>query len=189
MTVSGDRLGLERHRADQAELLGERFDPDLARPQDALELLPGERLEQQAARIEHQIAAVGAVQRAGLDQVEVGDQRAELGDVLDPAHQVRMRRVVLVDHRCALGPGMIDQEIDPVAPKRINLGDRRTTGCRGRQDRLRRRRARRLIGGLGEVALDRIEVGEHIRKVFVVLAQLVDQVPDGVRRDLAVQLL
>ena len=54
----------------------------------ALQRFPGKGRQQQLARVEQQIAAVGAMQGAGLDQQEVGDQRAHLRDVLDAADEI-----------------------------------------------------------------------------------------------------
>ncbi|MFO1427355.1 MAG: hypothetical protein U1F11_10370 [Steroidobacteraceae bacterium] len=93
LDVERDRLGLDRHRADQAQRLPERLDAQLACEQRALERFPGERLAQQALGVDDQVAAVGAMQRPGADHGEVGRQRAELLYVLDVADQVGERRI------------------------------------------------------------------------------------------------
>ena len=65
-----------------------------------------------------QVAAVGAVQRAGLDQREVGDQRAHLREVLDAADEVVVGGVVLVHDRRAAAAAVLDQHVHLVAPQR-----------------------------------------------------------------------
>ncbi len=57
-----------------AQRLRRRLDADLAELQGALEGLPGDRVGEHLERVEDQVAAVGAVQRAGLDQREVGER-------------------------------------------------------------------------------------------------------------------
>ena len=101
LDVEGDRLGIERLRGDEACRLRRLLDANLARLDGALQRLPGERRQQQPAGIEQQVAAVGLVQGAGLDQQEVGDQRAHLGEMLDPADQVAEGGIVLLHQRCA----------------------------------------------------------------------------------------
>ena len=63
----------------------------------------------------------------GGQQVEVGDERAEAGEVLDPADQRLMRRVVLVDDRRAVPPAIVDDDVDPIAaePRILDLADDR----------------------------------------------------------------
>ena len=104
LDVERDRLGIERLRRDQAGRLRRLLDPDLAGLDRPLQRLVGERRHQQLARIEQQIAAVGPVQRARLDQQEIGQQRAHLRDVLDPADQVGIVRVQLLHHRRVRAP-------------------------------------------------------------------------------------
>lgn len=88
LDVERDRLGLERDRADQTQALAERLDAQLARIERALQALPRERLQEDLACIEQQVAAVRAVQRAALDQRKIGEQRAHLRDVLDAPEQI-----------------------------------------------------------------------------------------------------
>ena len=97
LEVERDRLGIERLRRDQARHLGRLLDADLARLDGALQSLPGERRQEEPARIDQEIAAVGPVQRARLDQEEIRHQRAHLREVLDAADQVAVGRVVLLD--------------------------------------------------------------------------------------------
>ena len=95
--LQGDRLRLERRGRGQAERLPDRLDPDHLRAQRPLQLVPGQRLQEQPPGVHDQVAAVRAVQRPRLDQREVGDEVAELRHVLDAAHEVGVGRVVLVD--------------------------------------------------------------------------------------------
>jgi hypothetical protein len=175
LDVERDRLGLERHGADQAQHLSERLGADLARAQRALERLPGERLGKHLDRVEQQVAAVGAVERARLDQGEVGHQRAHLGDVLDAADQVAVRRVVLIHDRRSLGVGVLDQHVDAVAPE----GHVGLLALRDWDAELHR-----LLAFLGllehfrvveHVLLERREVGAHLGHGLVLRLQLLDQ--------------
>src|SRR6266511_1758466 len=74
-----------------------RIDPDLTSFQSSLEELPSEGLGQKPARVEDEVAAIGPVQRARSDHGEIGDQRAEVGVVLDAASHVRVGWKVLVN--------------------------------------------------------------------------------------------
>ena len=115
LDVERDGLGLEAAGADHAERLAGRLDADFSRPQGLLERVVGERLLEQLARIQDEVAAVGAVQRAGLDEGEVGGQRAHLREVLDLADQALVGGMILVDHRRAAAPAAIDHQVDGVA--------------------------------------------------------------------------
>ena len=131
------------------------------------------------------------MQHARLYQTEIGEQRAHLGQVLDPAHQIALRRVVLVDHGGALGVAVIDD--DPVV-----------TQERGRAARAGWRVSRRLSGGglsalaarrvheagdvVDHVGLNRVEVGDRASQRLVLLAHRIDQMSDREIRDLAVDL-
>ena len=108
-----------------------RIWPAFERP---LQRGPAEIAGQQLLRVEHEIAAIGAVQRARGQQVEIGDERAEAGEVLDPADQRLMRRVVLVDDRRAVPPAVVDDDVDLIAaePRILDLADDRS-GHRGRR--------------------------------------------------------
>ena len=96
-----NRVGLERDRVRQADEASDVLDRDLAAPQRALERRPTERLHQQAARVDEEIASVRAVQRAGLDEQEIGDEHAMGGDIIDAADQIAERRVQFLDQRRA----------------------------------------------------------------------------------------
>ena len=65
--------------------------------------------------VEHQIATIGAVQCPRGQQVEVGDEGAEARHVLDPADQGLVGRVILVDHRRAVLPAIVDDDVDLIA--------------------------------------------------------------------------
>ena len=92
LAVERDRLRVQgRPVAVSPICCGQVLDADLAGLEAALERVPGVGLGQQVARLHHEEAAVGAVQGAGLDHGEVGDQGAELGQVLDAADQVGQR--------------------------------------------------------------------------------------------------
>ena len=101
LDVERNRLGIERLRRDQV-----KPDASIGCSMRISRALMARFKASQAngdssslARIEQQIAAVGAMQRAGLDQQEVGDQRAHLGDVLDPADEVAVGGIELLDDR------------------------------------------------------------------------------------------
>ena len=127
------------------------------------------------------------MQRAGLDQVEVGGQRAELSLVLDPSHQVGMRRMVLDYDGRGIGLAVIDDHVGLVAPER-----RRT------RKRATERRRRAALGGIGldrhevlgvldDVLLDLIEVFENLRLSGPAVAQPVHQMTDGEARHLLIE--
>ncbi len=111
-------IGFERNRAGQAEKAADVLDGDLAAPQRALERGPAERLDQQGARVDEQIAAARAMHGAGLDQAEIGHQHAVRRDVFDAADQVAERRMQLFDQRRAGGAVLRDQDVDFVAVER-----------------------------------------------------------------------
>jgi hypothetical protein len=180
--VERDRLRLQRHGADQAVHLAERLDADLAGGQRALEALPGERLGQQLERIQQQVAAVGLMQRARLDQQEVGDQRTELGNVLDPSDQVLVGGVVLVDHRRAFGRLAPHQQVDA---KAVEIGQ--LAGERGQAGQGFLGMAE-LVHALDDVLLHLVQVAAHRRVVRIAAAQVVDQVADGEQHRFLVEL-
>ena len=128
LEVERDRLGLQRHRARHAEQLLRRLDADLAGVERPLQRGPAEIAGQQLLRVEHEVAAIGAVQRAGDQQVEIGDQRAEPRQVLDPADQRLMRRVVLVDDRRAVPAAIVDDDVDLIAAEPAHPRSRGLTG-------------------------------------------------------------
>jgi len=179
-----ERYGLrfQRDRGDEAERLRERLDRDLAGAERPLQLVVGERLHQQLGGIDHQIAAVCAMQRPALDQQEVGRKSTELRHVLDAANQIRVCRIVLVDHRSAGASAIVDQDVDAVAPQGGRLQQRAVDGelC-ARWERLRHsRRTHQLFRVLDDVGLHRIEMGGDIGQVGMAPAQFGDGMADRV---------
>ena len=71
-------------------------------------------MHQNTARVEDEIAAIGAMQGTWFDQAEVGGERAELRKMLDAAKQVLMRGMILIDNRCALIAASVDQKVDAI---------------------------------------------------------------------------
>lgn len=120
LDVERDWLRLQRYGADQAHHLAEGLDLDMLGAQRALQRLPGIGLHEQAQGVDHQEAAIGSVQGAGLDQGEIGQQRAHLGDMFDPPDQVGVGRQVFLHHRRAgavftVAP-VADHDVDLIAP-------------------------------------------------------------------------
>src|SRR6516162_4288861 len=73
LDVERDRLGLQRHGARQAQQLLQALEVDLPGIERALQGGPAEISGKQPLRVEHEITAIGAVQRARCQQIEVGD--------------------------------------------------------------------------------------------------------------------
>ena len=153
------------------------------------ERLPGERRKQQPARIQQQIAAVGAVQRARLDQQEVGDQRAHLGDVLDASDQIAEGRVLLLDDRrsgARRAVAVRDHHVDHVAPeahvvRRIDrLLDDGVVFLAGRQEH---------ADVANEIEADGLQVVDGGRHVREGRNQVVHRLDDGGLGHLLVQVL
>src|SRR3546814_20393743 len=67
------------------------FDTNPAGLQRAFQGLPGQGLHQHLLRVEHEVAAVGAVQGTGLDQGKVGNESAHFRAMLDEADQLGQR--------------------------------------------------------------------------------------------------
>ena len=158
--------------------------------QRALERFEGQRLAQQCARVDHQEAAVGLQQRPTLDHAGVGDQRAELGFVLDAAHQVVVGRIGFDDHRRAPPVLMINHDVDLVVVEE-RLG-------RAQQQRCRDIAGRRFaVIGLGLEPVDVVgdmlahvfEIREYVVPLGVLLFQLIEARTKGCRRDLPVKVL
>ena len=125
LDLQRDGLGFKGGGAGQAQDPLQGFDADLAGAQHPLEAVPGEGVGQQAQGIEDQIAAVGTVQGAGLDQGEVGGEGAHAGDVFDTPDQIEIAGIVLVDDRGAVQLGVVHQQVDPVT------GEGRIVGAGG----------------------------------------------------------
>ena len=113
--VERNRRRIQRRSGEETELGFGRVEPDLSRAQRTLQRLPRERLHQQLARIEHEEAAVGAMQGARLEQGEVRDEGAERRAMLDTADQVAERRQVTPHDGRGIERAVVDEEIDRVA--------------------------------------------------------------------------
>ena len=174
--------------APEAEETLGRLDADLAGPERPLEVVPGEGLREQPADVEDQVPAVGAVKGARPEEREVGHQRAEVGPVLDPAHQARVGREVLVHHRSPGEPGPVHQHVDRVAAHGGGLRQRppdllahALLAAGGAVEE--------LVDVLHDVAPDRVQVGDHLGQVRPAAPQLVHQVTRDAEGDLAVHRL
>ena len=175
-----DRLGFEPRWRRRAVLLGDRFDLDAAPVQRALEAGPRERLAQQLARVDQQVAPVGAVQRTRADQPEVGDQRAELRAVVDAPDQVGVGRELHLDDRGRVFAAAGGQQVDLVA-RQVGRRRERIGGC--------------VLGGPQEVVGVLEHVGVDRREPFVdpvglrpLGADIVEHVADGELGRIVVQL-
>src|SRR5690606_21119828 len=71
LDVERNGFRIERLGRDETQAFQRLLDADLARLDGSLQGFPGIRGQQQLARVDEQVAAVGLVQRAGLDQQEV----------------------------------------------------------------------------------------------------------------------
>jgi hypothetical protein len=127
------------------------------------------------------------VQRAGADQREVGDQRAQLGDVLDAPEQVGVGRVLLRDDRRAVIVLVIDQRVDLVAAQPLaavvvlvqrlaqHLGDA-VVGLGGE-----------ARGLLDDVARDVGQVGQHVGLIEVRGRDAIEHAAGDALGDLALE--
>ena len=70
------------------------------------------------ARVEQEIAAVGPVKGARLDQAKVGDEGPLLRKVLDGPRQIAQCRVRLLDDGDLAGLGLADQHVHFVPVER-----------------------------------------------------------------------
>ncbi len=188
LDVQRHRLGFERYRADQTHLLRQGLDTNLAGLEGTFQRLPGERLTEHLDGIQDQIPSIGPVQCTGADHGEVGHERALLGHVFDPADEIGIGRVVLVDHRCA-AVGLVHQEgVHPIAVEpRHALVVFQHAESEQRDPRLILGQKAPVV--VDDVGLQGIEMAEHVRQSRVFLAQCVDQVGNGARRHVPVQLL
>src|SRR6516225_6795021 len=85
------------------------------------------------------------MQRARRQQIEIGNESAETGNVLDPSDQGLMRRVVLVDDRGAALSAIVDNDVHLVASEAA-LGDGFLEGRWHRRASARRRRWQKIVG-------------------------------------------
>ena len=129
------------------------------------------------------------MQRTRLDVTEVGGQRPELRAVLDPPHQVVVGRVVLVNDRRTTQTSVVYDEVD-VVPGQTSFARpslRHLDSHRSRWSGILR--FDQLSALFDDVRPHRIQVIEHVRRVLVLLVQLVQQVGDCVLRHLPFQLV
>ena len=82
-----------------AEKCGRLFDPELAILDDSLQGFPNSRVDQNIAIVEHQIAAVGPADGAGLDQCEIGHVAADDWLFLNDAEEIVITRIGFYDDR------------------------------------------------------------------------------------------
>ena len=177
-----DGLWLQLHRRDDAEHLRQGLDADLAAQQRALQRRPREGLLQQLDRVDHQEAAVRAVQRAALDEPEVRQQGPEACDVVDAPYQVLVgRQVGLDDVRNAAGRG-IQHEVDLVA------GQLAGSALALALARLGLLAGAEVVGVLDDVGAHRVEVAAHRGLRDVAHLGLVDRVVHRQQRHRAVQV-
>ncbi len=201
-----DDLDIERNRfrrqagcGQNSHLLPHLFDTDALIAQRLLERFPGQRLAQQAARVQDQVAAIGAMQCASFDLAEIGDQRAILRAHFHTTDQVEIRWIGLQNHGRALQPAVIHDHIQAIAVIRR---------ARGRTKPQRRRLihgalafalllARILFFGLSSPQIIRVftDVGvyalqelDNFRPICVGLHDLVEERPGCDRRDLAIKI-
>ena len=183
LDVQRYRLRLQLHRAAKTEQLFQGLDTDFPRLERALQRRPGVGAGQQLVGVEYQVTAVGAVQGAGFDQVEVGDQCAHLGYVLDPAQQVAEARAVLVDHRRGGQLLVVDQHVDVVLgefpdPVFGVVGNGRILLHLGKGLRL-----------FQDIRVHRLEVIDNRRELAVLFLQLIQYRVDCQFAEFAIQLL
>ena len=185
LDVEGDGLGLQCDRVGEAQGLGEPLDADLVGLERALDLLPDDGLHEQLARVHQQETPVGGVQRARLDEAEIGGESAEPGHLLNAPDDVAVGGQVFVDHGGALPPPVVDDDVHLVAAE----GGLPSLLAPGQPARLRRRRPGgvELFGVLLEVRAHLLDVVHDLGQVVVVLAQLLDEQGHRVAHHLLVE--
>ena len=142
----------------------------------ALQGRPAERLAQDGTGVEQQVAAVGPVQGARLDQPEVGRQGALASDVLDAADQVCERRMQFLYDGRPLFFALRDQQVHLVA---VEGGNHHRAALMVRPVALLRHEKADILYQIGPHALQMVE---HSRKLNERPLDLLDQVADGVLR-------
>ena len=194
LDVERDRLRDQGRRGQHAHLLRQVLDADARVAQSLFQRLPAQRLAQEHPRVQQQIAAVGAMQRAGLDLAIIRDQRAELRAHLDARRSGW--------GRWGWSPRSPARPADRCCPRSRSTGSDRTAkrpaaAARPAADRpiwLRsllpldsRGGSPKVVGVLSQVGLDACEIGEHIRPIGIFRSQLVKERPDGRRGDRLLQ--
>ncbi len=162
------------------------FDAHVTVLERTLERLPGLGVDERLAHRQHQVAAVGPLERPRLDHDKVGGDRTHKGVMLNAANEIVIGGIALDDDGRAPGVGMVNQHVHLV------------TAERRRVDRLGHARlwlARALciiskVVNVGDnVRLHRVHVSDHLGEPGVFLAHLVNQMPDDAQRRLFVQQL
>ena len=151
-----------------------------------LQLVPDERLLQQPAGVHDQVAAVRPVQRAGLDQREVGDRLPSSATC--STRPTRLGYVGWSSYTTGapVVDGLRHEHVHLVAVRRLLLGA--ATAEQGLHGVLPLGRRQEVLGVVDHVLLDLGEVLEHRRHVGPARPHLVDQVTRGGGRDQPVQL-
>ena len=184
-------FGLEAAGVHHAVRLGEGLDPYAPAAQGLLEGVVGQWLLQQLAPIEDQIAAVGAVQGAALDQGEIGDQGAHPRNLFDLADQPLVGRVILINHRRTLQTGAVDQDIHAIALDAgllgLKLRRRRWCFAGGRRARHDDVAGREGFVVFHHILAHRVEIADHVVDAFICIAHLVDEMAGGVTGDVSVE--
>jgi len=137
--------------------------------------------------VEHQIAAVGAVQCPWRQQVEVGNESAEASHVLDSPDQSLMGWIVLVNHRGAVLAAIVDDDIDLIAAE-ARLGHAFLDRSRGRCSLRRLRRGQKVVRVLLDVLLDRVQMLHDIGQLAIAGTQLVHHQRDRGTSRVAIEL-
>ena len=149
--------------------------------QAALQGFIREEPAQQVHGLQDEIASVGPLQGPGPDQGKVGHQGAELGPAFHRPEQVGVGRVVLHDHRGALGLGVVHEDIHLV------LNERRFRHGEGK-GALRRWPTLEVVDIFQDVFLDVFEVGKDLGQVLVLLPQFLHVMAYHVEGHVLVQL-
>ena len=182
--VQGDGLRPQALGGEEAQALAHLLHHDLAVPDRPLEAIVGEEVAQDLLHRQHQIAAVGLVQRAAPDQREVGLEGAVHGLLLDAPEQVVVGGVPLHDHRRPRRFAVVHSHVHLVLAK----GQLLHPGLRGRAGRLGLMRLTQEGVDVGDdVLLHLIEVAHHLGQLLVLLLQILNEAADHVQGHLAVQ--
>ncbi len=108
------RLGFERNSRNRREGGARFFDLQSSAAQKAPQLFPHQRVGQQVAQMQHQEAAVRAVQTAGAYPGKIGHQHIVFGLIFDAAEQRAEQGIVFDDHRRAVQAIVVHDQVDPV---------------------------------------------------------------------------
>ena len=115
LDVDRHGLGLERDCGEDIQRI-KGLDLEAAVAQRALQRRPDPGLSQHVHRVEHQDAAVGTQQTAGLDVHVIGQPLAAFrSHLLDRTEQIAVGRRLLPDDRQPAGLGVVDDDVDAKA--------------------------------------------------------------------------